>query len=310
MKRIIHFSKFFFPATVLFLIIVAAGVAGYAFRGLNLGVDFQAGFIQEVQFAPGTVSIQDIRAALASLGQGVSVQNLGDPQDGHFMIRIRFEEGLDQDLPSERIADTLNSYFGEGSAELLRSDLVDRRFSRNLTEQAGRLMGLTLIIILVYASIRFKPQYAVGAIFALVHDVLAMVAFVTWFRMEFNTTTIAAILTIMGYSINNTIVIFDRIRESRRIYPDAGMVDILDRSLSETLSRTIITTFTTMLAVLALYIFATGSIRDFALALLVGLVSGAYSSMFIAPGFVNLWDRRSKKRSRKAAAVSAKAIRA
>jgi preprotein translocase subunit SecF len=310
MKRILRFSRFFLPAMVLFLIIVVAGISGYAIRGLNLGVDFQAGFIQEVQFAPGRVGIQDIRAALASLGETVSVQNLGDPQDGHFMIRIRFEEGEDEKISADRIMNALDSYFGKGSVELLRSDLVDQRFSRNLTDQAGRLLGLTLLIILLYASIRFKPRYAIGAVFALVHDALVMAAFITWSRMEFNTTTIAAILTILGYSINNTIVIFDRIRETRRIYPDISLVDIFDRSLSEVLSRTIITTFTTMLAVLALYIFATGSIKDFALALLVGLVAGAYSSMIVASGFVSLWDRWFGKRSRKAAAVPVKAVKA
>jgi preprotein translocase subunit SecF len=160
-------------------------------------------------------------------------------------------------------------------------------------------MGLTLLLILIYASVRFKPQFAIGAVLAIAHDALIIVAFVTWTRMEFNTTTIAAILTILGYSINDTIVIFDRIRETRRIYPDEKFVNILDRSLTETLSRTIITTLTTMLAVLSLFIFTTGSMKDFALALLVGMVSGVYSTIFIASGFVNLWDIQAKKRSGK-----------
>ncbi|MDR1900420.1 MAG: protein translocase subunit SecF [Treponema sp.] len=406
MKRIIRFSRFFLPAVIFSLILAAAGITGYALKGFNLGVDFQAGFIQEVQFAPaalsltwsgqgnaifsfdrtnvyiviagagvegrthafpfsrygtlgaladalgsqvegiavsltagrdvsslwlmqsaqgnpqlgsdpyvvhyidpaaGAVNIRDVRDALTSLGETVSVQNLGNPEDRHFMIRLRFEEEGSAGIPAGRIVDSLEAYFGRGSVAVLRSDLVDQRFSRNLTDQAGRLLGLTLLIILIYASIRFKPQYAIGAVLALIHDALIMVAFISWSRMEFNTTTIAAILTILGYSINNTIVIFDRIRESRHIYPNSGFVDILDRSLSETLGRTIITTFTTMLAVLALYIFTTGSIKDFALALLVGLVSGAYSSMFIAPGFVNFWDRQSEKRKKKPAAVPARA---
>jgi preprotein translocase subunit SecF len=127
-----------------------------------------------------------------------------------------------------------------------------------------------------------------------------MVAFIAWTRMEFNTTTIAAILTILGYSINDTIVIFDRIRESRRIYPEDSFVSILDRSLSETLSRTIITTATTMLAVFSLYIFTTGSMRDFALTLLVGMISGVYSTIFIASGFVNFWENAARKRAKKA----------
>jgi preprotein translocase subunit SecF len=123
--------------------------------------------------------------------------------------------------------------------------------------------------------------------------------------MEFNTTTIAAILTILGYSINDTIVIFDRIRENQRIYPDEKSVDILDRSLTETLSRTIITTMTTMLAVLSLYIFTTGSMKDFALCMLVGMVSGVYSTVYIASGFVNFWDIQAAKRSGKKGSLAA-----
>jgi preprotein translocase subunit SecF len=176
-----------------------------------------------------------------------------------------------------------------------RSDYVGSRFSKQLTDQAGLLLALTLLLILIYASFRFKPQFAIGAVLAIAHDALIMVAVITWTRMEFNTTTIAAILTILGYSINDTIVIFDRIRETRRIYPDDRFVDILDRSLSETLSRTIITTVTTMLAVLSLYIFTTGSMKDFALALLVGMVSGVYSTIFIASGFANFWEVVIKK---------------
>jgi preprotein translocase subunit SecF len=128
-----------------------------------------------------------------------------------------------------------------------------------------------------------------------------MVSFIVWTRMEFNTTTIAAILTILGYSINDTIVIFDRIRETRRLYPDDLFNVVLNRALSETLGRTIITTVTTMLAVVSLYIFTTGSMKDFALALLVGMVSGVYSTIFIASSIVSAWTRAAEKRAAKAA---------
>jgi preprotein translocase subunit SecF len=180
-----------------------------------------------------------------------------------------------------------------------RSDYVGSRFSQQLAGQAGLLFALTLLLILAYASIRFKPQYAIGAVLAIGHDALIMVAFIVWSRMEFNTTTIAAILTILGYSINDTIVIFDRIRENRRIYPEDAFVNVLDRALTETLSRTLITTLTTMLAVLSLFIFTTGSMKDCALAWLVGMVSGVYSTVFIASAFVNFWDKSAAKRAQK-----------
>jgi preprotein translocase subunit SecF len=250
---------------------------------------------------PGSepVNIQDVRDALTSLGPNVPVQNLGVPQDRHFMIRLEDSEIEEGGVPAEKIIDILESYFGAGEVVVIRSDYVGSRFSKNLSDQAGILLALTLVLILIYASIRFKPQFAIGAVLAIVHDALIMVAFIVWTRMEFNTSTIAAILTILGYSINDTIVIFDRIRENQRIYPDDTFVNILDRALTETLSRTIITTLTTMLAVVSLYVFTTGSMKDFALALLVGMISGVYSTIFIASGFVNLWDIQKTKQAKK-----------
>jgi preprotein translocase subunit SecF len=400
--KIIRFSKLFIPTAIFSVILIAAGIAGFFVKGgFNLGVDFQAGLIQEVQFAPRAFSltwsgrgnaaisfdrgslyivvsgagvdnvthdfsfteyptlgalgsaldaqdgigvvvfaplsaaaslliqstqgnpqlgqepyvvhylpegspeipIEDVRAALTPLGT-VSVQVLGLNSERRFMIRMEDSElGGVNSVPAEKIIAALEARFGDGGVAVTRSDYVGSRFSKQLTDQAGLLLTLTLLLILIYASFRFKPQFAVGAVLAIAHDALIMVAFITWTRMEFNTTTIAAILTILGYSINDTIVIFDRIRETRRIYPDERFKDILDRSLSETLSRTIITTVTTMLAVLSLYIFTTGSMKDFALALLVGMVSGVYSTVFIASGFTNFWDLTAKKRAaRKSAA--------
>jgi preprotein translocase subunit SecF len=260
------------------------------------------------------IKIETVREALASMGQGISVQNLGQPKDRHFMIRLQDKEiekgtstaggtstegGTTTEAPGEKITRVLENYFGNGEVVVLRSDYVGSRFSKNLTDQSGILIAFTLLLVLIYASIRFKPQYAIGAVIGIIHDCLVIISFVVWTRMEFNTTTIAAILTILGYSINNTIVIFDRMRENRRLYPDDVFVTLLNRSLSETLSRTIITTLTTMLAVLSLFIFTTGSMKDFALALLVGLVSGVYTTTFIATGFVYLWDKEKTKRAKK-----------
>jgi preprotein translocase subunit SecF len=404
MKRVIKFSKVFLPTAVISLLLVIFGIAGYAFQGFNLGVDFQAGLIQELQFAPtafsltwrgqgnaavsfdrgslyivisgagvegltrqfsytayptlgdltfalnqveglsasarasadtstqwllysasanpqlgstpfvvhylspgsDSIPIQDVREGLSSLGRDVQVQQIGQDADRHFMIRTQDSES-GSEANADQVIDILEARFGEGGVSVIRSDYVGSRYSKNLTDQAGILLGLTLLLILLYSSIRFKPQYAIGAVLAIVHDALIMVAFVVWTRMEFNTTTIAAILTILGYSINDTIVIFDRIRETRRIYPDDPFVDVLDRSLTETLSRTIITTLTTMLAVLFLFVFTTGSMKDFALTLLVGMTSGVYSTVFIASGFVNLWDVQAKKRAKRQRTVPAKA---
>jgi preprotein translocase subunit SecF len=407
MKKIIPFTRTSLPAVIFSVLLIAAGVAGFFLKGgFNLGVDFQAGLIQEVQIAPPALSlvytgranaqitasraaidivvsgeavenaaynfpfadyptlgaladgfskieglvaqfesanikdvgnlsdvetvqllqsangnpdlgevpyimhylprsapaiqIEDVRAAIASLGTA-SVQALGDPGERHFMIRLRENAGTDgagatgaADSGGE-VVKLLEERFGEDGVVITRSDYVGSRFSKQLTDQVGLLVVLTLVLILVYASIRFKPQFAIGAVLAISHDALVMVAFIAWSRMEFNTTTIAAILTILGYSINDTIVIFDRIRETRRVYPDDSFANILNRAISETLGRTIITTATTMLAVLSLFIFTTGSMKDFALALLVGMASGVYSTIFIASAFVNFYEERIKK---------------
>jgi len=175
---------------------------------------------------------------------------------------------------------------------VLKTDFVGARYSEALSKTSAFLVIATLALILLYSAIRFKIQFALGAVLAIAHDALIMVAFIVWTRMEFNASTIAAILTILGYSINDTIVQFDRIREERRLRPADKFVDVLDSALSHTLWRTIITTVTTMLAVLALFIFTTGSMKDFALALLVGMVSGTYSTIYIASGFVDWWERK------------------
>ena len=252
------------------------------------------------------VPIENVRASLMPLGT-VAVQNLGTPEERRFMIRMEASEieGT-RGVPTERIITALENTFGAGTVVIHRSDFVGARFSRDLTDQAAILLTLTLLLMLVYMAFRFKLQYAVGAIIGIVYDGIIIVAFVALTRMEFNTITIAAILTILGYSTNNTIVVFDRIRENLRIYPDDTFVDVLNRSLTGTLGRTIITTFTTMLAVLSLFIFATGAMQDFALALMVGMASGVYTTTFIASGFVYFWEtKKVAKERRRMALVSA-----
>ena len=272
---------------------------------------------------PGSHDVEaEVRESLASI-EGVSVQVLGAPSDRHFLIRM--DEAVENNVVetagdgensgdtdgeadsdetdggvtnSDDILGRLLETFGAGEVVVTRSDFVGSRFSKQLADQAGILMFLTLLLILVYASVRFKPQFAIGAVLAIAHDALIMIAFITWSRMEFNTTTIAAILTILGYSINDTIVVFDRIREVSRLYPDDGFTALLNRAITETLGRTIITTLTTMLAVLSLYIFTSGSMKDFALALLVGMVSGIYSTIFIACGFTSFWQKYVNKGKR------------
>jgi preprotein translocase subunit SecF len=252
------------------------------------------------------VPIEEVRASLKSIGS-VAVQSMGKPAERHFMIRVEDSQFTgDKGIETAKITQALETKFGEENVAVITANYVGSRFSKQLTDQAGLLMFLTMLLILVYVSFRFKPQFAIGAVLAIAHDALIMVAFITWTRMEFNTTQIAAILTILGYSINDTIVIFDRVREDLRIYPDDPFVLTMDRAISETLSRTIITTLTTMLAVFSLFFFTTGTMKDFALALLIGMTSGCYSTIFIACGFANFWQNHIKGRfGKKKASVAA-----
>jgi preprotein translocase subunit SecF len=245
------------------------------------------------------VRIEDVRASLLSLGN-VSVQVLGAPAERRFMIRLEDSDlGIGTGSPAERVVSSLENSFGQGEVVVVSSDYVGSRFSKNLSNQAAWLFAMTLLLILAYCSFRFKLQYGTGAILAIFHDGLIMLTFIVWSRMEFNTVTIAALMTTLGYSINDKVVIFDRMKETRRIFPDDSFVNILNRAITETLNRTIITTVTTMMAVSSLYIFTTGAMKDFALASLVGLLSSVYSTIFIASNFVLFWENKAQKRAKK-----------
>lgn len=242
-------------------------------------------------------SVEEIRAAVGSVGS-VAVQSVGGRASMQYVIRVGddgSDPGFGNTVPAA-INRALEAAFSAGSVVTMRTDFVGARFSKDLADNSWKLFLLTLAVIMIYASVRFKVQYAAGAVLAIVHDVAIMIGFIVWTRMEFNTISIAAILTILGYSINDTIVIFDRIREDHKLNPTAKMTTIIDKSITETLGRTIITTVTTLLAVFALYFLTSGSIKDFALALVVGMVSGTYSTIFIASGFVGLWDSIAAKR--------------
>ncbi|MDX9957906.1 MAG: protein translocase subunit SecF [Spirochaetia bacterium] len=248
-------------------------------------------------------SIDRIRSAVSAIGS-VSVQNVGGKDSMQYIIRVR-DDGTDRSF-SEKIPGLIGAAvqkeFGAGTYVAMSTDYVGARFSQDLADNSWKVTLFTILVIMAYATFRFKFQYAVGAILAILHDAVMMVGFIVWTGMEFNTSSIAAILTILGYSINDTIVIFDRIREDKRLAPTDKYTTILDRSITETLGRTVITSVTTLLAVFALYIFTSGSIKDFALALIVGIVSGTYSTIFVATSFVLFWDHM-KHRKLEAQAV-------
>ena len=243
--------------------------------------------------------IEQVRQALSSLGD-IGVQTLQPASQQRFLVRVQ-DEGTDPNFAANaraKVKAGLEAKFGADRVVVLKTDVVGARYSESLTRKVFWLILGTLALILIYSMIRFKIEYAIGAVLAIVHDALIMVAFIVWSRMEFNTQSIAAILTILGYSINDTIVQFDRIREERKLRPNEKFEDVLNESLTITLGRTIITTFATLLTVFSLIVFMSGSNRDFALALLVGMISGTYSTVYIASAFVLWWENHKEKREK------------
>ncbi|HQG39609.1 MAG TPA: protein translocase subunit SecF [Spirochaetales bacterium] len=251
-------------------------------------------------------AIEEVRKAANSVGSA-NVQQVQNTRANQYMIRIS-DPGNDSNFAqntTRKLLAAFEAQFGKNRVVFMKTDYIGARFSADLGRSSWILVLASLAVIMIYASIRFKFQYASGAILALVHDAFIMLGFMVWTRMEFNTISIAAILTILGYSINDTIIIFDRVREDHKLFPTDSLQTIFDRSISETLGRTIITSITTLLAVLALYFGTSGSIKDFAAAVTVGIISGTYSTIFIACSFVlfeqHIRDRKNKNTVSKAA---------
>ena len=195
------------------------------------------------------------------------------------------------DVLQKTVSAKLGEKFGASDIAVVKTDFIGAGFSKTLASKSIILLLCTVVLIWGYAAIRFHWDFALGAVVALLHDTCIMFTFIVWTQMEFSTTVLAAVLTIIGYSINATVVILDRIRFNLNTIKVTKFSELIDSALSDTLGRSIITTVTTLFAVLSLYIFTSGSIKDFALALIVGLLSGCYSSIFISGGFIQLLRR-------------------
>ena len=245
-----------------------------------------------INFATDTVdiTIEDVRNALISIG-GASVQTVGKSSDAGFQIRVNAEDGETQTDVEARVNGALGDAFGAENIVVMRSDFVGPKFSASLFRSSVIGVLLALALILIYVAFRFRFAYAVSSILALVHDVLAMLSFILIFRLEVSSTTIAAVLTIIGYSLNNTIVIFDRVRENIRTEKTLSVEDIISMSVRQSMTRTVITSLTTLFAVVPLAFLGSGDIQLFAINLTWGLIAGAYSSVFLAPAFLSFFHR-------------------
>jgi preprotein translocase subunit SecF len=271
----LSFRKF---AYVVSGVLILVSLASLFTRGLNFGIEFRGGVVIEAGF-PASVELPPIRSALEQAGIDRSVvQHFGSSRE--ITVQLMAEEGADPAATRDRIMEILRTV--DSAAELRRVEFVGPQVGRELAEQGGLATLFALLMILAYVSFRFQWKFSVGAVAALVHDVIVTLGFFSILQLGFDLAVLAAVLAVIGYSLNDTIVIFDRIRENMLKMRRKSTEDVVNASLNQTLSRTIMTGVTTLLVLLALYILGGEAISGFSIALIVGVVIGTYSSVYIA----------------------------
>lgn len=256
------------------LILISLG--SLAIKGLQFGLDFTGGTLIEVQYSQAP-ELDEVRTLLAEEDYtDVTVQNFGSPTD----VVVRMGNAFTPTLGDEVLATLRDN--GNVSVELMRSEFVGGQVGEELREQGGLGMLLALAIVMVYVAVRFQFKFSVASVVALAHDVIITLGIFSLFDFEFDLTVLAALLAVIGYSLNDTIVVCDRIRENFRIMRDTTPTELIDESINQTLGRTIITSMTTLFVLLVLFFFGGESIHNFSLALLIGVLIGTYSSIFVA----------------------------
>lgn len=288
----IPFLSFRRPAALASAGLCALSVVLALVLGLNFGIDFRGGTVMEVR-TPVEADLGRLRAELGGLGLGeVALQEFGAPTD--VLIRIERQQGEanEQALAVEAVKAKLIEIYGD-EVSFRRTEYVGPKVSGELLIAGVMAVSFSLLAILVYIWFRFEWQFGLCAVLALAHDVLLTIGLFAITRLEFNLATVAALLTIVGYSLNDTVVVFDRVRDNLRKYKKKPMAELLDLSLNATLARTVVTSTTTLLALVALFVIAGGTIRGFTVALIWGVLVGTYSSLYIAtPALLALNLRR------------------
>ena len=281
-RTTIPFLRFERLGYVVSALLVLVSLVLLPIKGLNLGIDFRGGILIEVRMPDQVPDLGAMRATLGGLGLGeVALQEFGEPTD--VLIRIERQTGDEeaQLAAVDVVKAALAEQFGEGIS-YRRVEFVGPKVSEELFWAGAQAVIYALIAILAYIWFRFEWQFGVGAIVALVHDVIVTLGIFSLLGLEFNLSTVAALLTIVGYSLNDTVVIYDRVRENLRRYKSMGLRDLLDRSLNETLARTVMTSLTTLVALGALFVFGGPVIRGFTFAMIWGVLVGTYSTIFVA----------------------------
>jgi preprotein translocase subunit SecF len=296
-KKAIPFSSLRYWMYGLSLaMILVVWVGTFVQGGFNLGIDFKPGLSETVQLTSATTpTVEAVRTALKGSEHTFTVQPVGAEADHKYQLRAVATsaeakvENL-QEVISGKAKTALEAAFGVGSVTVLQIEFIGPSLSNELVVQTTWIALAAILVILLYIWFRFKFAYALAAIIALIHDPIFILGWIGTVQMEVTTATIAVILTIIGYSLNDTIVVFDRIRENLRLHQGMNMFDLIDLAITQTLSRTIVSSLVVILAMVAVYFFTQGSIKDFAEALIIGVIVGTYSSIFVAAPLMVLFS--------------------
>ena len=280
----IKFSYFYKKLNILSSIFIIFSILVLLFMGLNLGVDFKGGTLIELRTEGSTITIAEIRQSFLKMNLGdVTVKKFGKEND--YLVKIEITRTDDENF-IKSINDKLSADLGT-VINFRRVENVGPKVSNELLRAGLLAISLSLAAMLFYIWIRFEWQFSLGAIIALIHDVIITVGIFSFLSYEVNLSIVAAVLTIVGYSMNDTVVIFDRIRENLKKYSKMSISDISDLSTNQTLSRTLITSVTTLLALFSIYIFGGAILKGFSFAMILGVIIGTYSSIFIATPILN-----------------------
>jgi preprotein translocase SecF subunit len=287
----IKFTTHYKKLNVISLLLTILSIFILLFKGLNLGVDFKGGTLIEIRNEGVQISISEIRQSLMKMQIGdVTVKKFGKEND--FLVKIETTDMNDTNF-IKSINDKLSSDVGS-EINFRRVENVGPKVSNELLKDGLLAISLSLAAMLIYIWIRFEWQFSVAAIAALVHDVIITLGIFSLFSFEINLSIVAAVLTIVGYSMNDTVVIFDRIRENLKKYTKIPISEISNNSTNETLSRTLITSVTTLLALLSIFIFGGAILKGFSFAMIIGVIIGTYSSIFVAAPILNYTNVNSK----------------
>ena len=291
----IPFTRYRKIAIILSTAVNLAVLIALFVKGPNLGVDFAGGTMVQLKFQQ-KVAIPDIRRALETTGLGTAViQDFGAPGANEYLVRLE-KTSVEIGSAGEQIKKALSDQFGAGSFEIRRIESVGPKVGEDLRFRGVMSVIAATVMMGVYIWLRFELRFGIGAVISLVHDILVTVGALLLASYDFDLTIVAALLTIVGFSVNDTVVVCDRIRENMRKIKRDSLENIINTSINETLSRTILTTGTALMVLLALYILGGAVIRPFAFSLLVGFSSGVYSTIFIASPVILFWEKGPRKK--------------